>query len=111
MQIGTYKNPNTDDSATAEELAAESKTIEELMESNEVATAKLLDSHVLALRLYTTSTYDSINKPLRTDPATQPHPFAITTYFVSQGIKLLRYVFLFFFFFGLGALAVLFFRA
>eukprot|EP00729_Bicosta_minor_P032937 gene32937-biopygen1911 len=33
-----------------------------------------------------------MNNPLRTDPATQPHPLAATTYFASQGIKLLRAV-------------------
>lgn len=91
---GTYTNPpnSNGDPPTPEELAAQSKTINELMQTNQVQIAKLLRAHVLALRLYTTSTFASLNKPLRADPPTQPHPFAATTYFVSQGIKLLRSV-------------------
>ena len=33
-----------------------------------------------------------MNNPLRTDPPTRPHPLAVTTYFASEGIKLLRSV-------------------
>jgi hypothetical protein len=33
-----------------------------------------------------------MNSPLRTEPPTQPHPLAITTYYASQGIKMLRSV-------------------
>lgn len=91
---GSYSNPPSgkDASPTPGELAAQRRTIDELMQSDQVKTAKLLRAHVLALRLYTTSTFSLINNPLRTDPATQPHPLAATTYFVSQGIKLLRSV-------------------
>jgi len=73
-------------------VAARGKTIEELMETEQAKTGKLIRAHVLALRLYTTSTFASMNNPLRTDPATQPHPLAITVHYASQGIKMLRAV-------------------
>jgi hypothetical protein len=54
--------------------------------------ARLKAHHVLALRLYTTSSYSQINNPLRQDPPQRPHPFAATTYFIDKGIKMLRAV-------------------
>merc|ERR1719272_2276260 len=89
---GTYTNPPDSKGApqTPEELAAQSKTIDELMQTTEAKEAGLMRAHVLALRLYTTSTYASMNNPLRT--ATTPHPLAATTYYASQGIKMLRAV-------------------
>lgn len=77
---------------TAEELIAQSLTIDELMQTEQVKTANLQRAHVLSLRLYSTSTYASMNNPLRTTPPTKPHPLAVTTYFASEGIKLLRSV-------------------
>ena len=47
---------------------------------------------MLALRLYTTSSYPRVNDPLRSDPVQRPHPFAATTYFIDEGIKMLRAV-------------------
>lgn len=94
LLTGTYVCPDgtSSEPPSAEELAARRKTIDELMQTDQVKTARLTRAHVVALRLYTTSTYASINQPLRTSPPTKPHPFAITTYFVSEGIKLLRSV-------------------
>ena len=54
--------------------------------------AKLGRHHILALRLYTTSSYSRINDPLRADPLPRPHPFAATVYFISEAIKMLRAV-------------------
>ena len=54
--------------------------------------AKLSRHHILALRLYTTSSFCKINDPLRKDPPDRPHPFAATTFFISEGIKMLRAV-------------------
>lgn len=91
---GTYKNPPHDngDPPTEEELAAQRKTIAELLRCPESKTAHLEAHHILAVRLYTTSTYRAINAPLRGDPPITPNPFAATTYFISAGIKLLRSV-------------------
>lgn len=86
---GTYQNP-PDAEGNAD--TTPQKTIEELMQSPQVRTAKLGRHHVVALRLYTTSSFDSINKPLRADPPVQPNPFAATTYFISEAIKKLRAV-------------------
>jgi hypothetical protein len=54
--------------------------------------AKLEVYHVLALRIYTTTSYCRVNDPLRRVPPQRPHPFAATTYFIDQAIKLLRSV-------------------
>ena len=54
--------------------------------------AKLQTHHVLALRLYTTSSYCRVNDPLRCVPPLRPHPFAATTFFIDQAIKLMRAV-------------------
>ena len=68
------------------------RTLEELMAHPHAKMAKLERQHVLALRLYTTDSYSRVNDPLRQDPPERPHPFAATTYFISEGIKMLRAV-------------------
>jgi predicted transcriptional regulator len=68
------------------------KTLAALVEHPHAKTARLKRHHVLALRMYTTQSYGRINDPLRQDPPMQPHPFAATTYFISEGIKKLRAV-------------------
>eukprot|EP01048_Picozoa_sp_COSAG05_P014530 COSAG05_NODE_1656_length_4329_cov_15.816548_4_plen_233_part_00 len=68
------------------------KTLEELLQHPHAQKAKLETHHILALRLYTTSSYSCINEPLRKDPPPQPHPFAATTFWISEGIKMLRAV-------------------
>ena len=50
--------------------------------------AGLEEVHVVALRLYTSQAYSSLNEPLRRPNG--PHPFAATIAFVSEGIKRLR---------------------
>ena len=72
--------------------AGETKTLEQLMEHPHAKLAKLSRHHILALRLYTTSSFPKINDPLRKDPPDRPHPFAATTFFISEGIKMLRAV-------------------
>jgi len=47
-------------------------------------------SHVLALRLYSTAVYKSINGPLRDTKRTEPHPLAILVSFVDEGVRRLR---------------------
>jgi hypothetical protein len=66
------------------------KTLEELVEHPDAVTARLKDYHVLALRLYTTSSYTCVNNPLRTRE--RPHKFAATAHFISEAIKKLRAV-------------------
>jgi hypothetical protein len=71
---GTYANPKTPRDVLP--------SVVEVMEASpEVAIAGLQMHHVLALRLYTTSSYKSINNPMRQQPYPQlPHPFAGTLY-------------------------------
>ena len=68
------------------------KTLDELVAHPNAQVAKLKVHHVLALRLYTSSSYSVVNNPLRKDPPERPHPFAATSYFIDQGIKFLRAV-------------------
>jgi len=56
--------------------------------------AGLLTEHVVALRMYTTAAYRSINAPLRrsNEPGASPHPFPVTVAYLADGIKRLRAV-------------------
>jgi hypothetical protein len=59
--------------------------------------AGLRRHHVLALRLYTSSTYRQLNGPLRkinsaTGRGQAPHPFRFTIYVLSAALKMLRVV-------------------
>ena len=72
--------------------SGDAKTLESLLAHPHATKAKLKVHHVLGLRIYTTSSYPRINDPLRADPPQRPHPFAATTYFIDQGIKMLRAV-------------------
>ena len=67
-------------------------SIEDLVAHPHAVMAKLQAHHVVSLRLYTTSSYCRVNDPLRQVPPQRPHPFAATTFFIDQGIKLMRAV-------------------
>ncbi len=67
-------------------------SIDILLAHRSARTAKLGRHHIIALRLYTTSSYSRINDPLRADPPQRPHPFAATTLFISDAIRLFRAV-------------------
>ena len=54
--------------------------------------AELSLAHVLALRLYTTAAFMSLNTPLRNIESKEPHPFPVTIRFITEGIKQLRSV-------------------
>lgn len=47
-------------------------------------------AHVLALRLYTTAAFRSINEPLRQPARTSPHPLPITVGFLKEAINQMR---------------------
>jgi hypothetical protein len=68
------------------------KSLESLVAHPNAKMAKLKTQHVLALRIYTTSSFSCVNDPLRQDPPQRPHPFAATTHFCDQGIRMLRTV-------------------
>ena len=80
------------DADAAQKAATRCVTLDELMQTKQVKTSGIERHHVLACRLYTTSSYRIINDPLRTVPPTQPHPVAATTFFISDAIKKLRAV-------------------
>lgn len=67
---------------------SQSVTVEALLQTKQAVTAKLQWHHILALRLYTTSSYCRINNPLREDP--QNHPFPATVLFITEALKKLR---------------------
>ena len=52
----------------------------------------LSEGHVLALRLYSSAAYKSLNKPLRDQHSGLPHPFPVTIHLLAEGIKRLRTV-------------------
>ena len=91
---GTYKHPPNGDGSplTADDIRGQSMTMDELMACSNVQDAGLERHHVLALRLYTTSTFRSINNPMRQSPPTLPHPFAATLYYISDALSKLREV-------------------
>ena len=49
-------------------------------------------AHVVALRLYTTVAYTSINNPLRKTNKSQPYCFPVTLSLIAEGLKRLRTV-------------------
>jgi hypothetical protein len=64
--------------------------LEDFRMLKDAVTAQLKPQHVAALRLYTSQAYKRINDPLRNGE--KPHPFAATTYFLSEALKKLRAV-------------------
>ena len=54
--------------------------------------AGLTEAHMIALRLYTTSAFMSLNTPLRDIESKEPHPFPVTIRFIAEAIKQLRSV-------------------
>jgi hypothetical protein len=62
--------------------------LNDFLKLREAKTAKLEATHIAALRLYSSQSYKCINDPLRRGD--KPHPFAATTYFLSEGLKKLR---------------------
>lgn len=87
---GTYVNPP--DSGSGKVDSRERSCKEIMATSPAVEMAGLELHHVLALRLYTTSTYKSINNPMRQTPPELPHPFAATMYYISDALSKLREV-------------------
>jgi len=55
-------------------------------------TAKLGAAAVLAIRLYSTAAFKSLNNPLRDADRTEAHPFYATIFFLTDGIRKLRAV-------------------
>jgi len=63
-------------------------TIDQLLKHPNAKAAGLQDCHIVGIRLYTSSTFKRINDPLRAQ--TKPHPFAVTTAVIDEGLKQLR---------------------
>jgi hypothetical protein len=71
------------------------KTIEHLLLHSDAVDAKLERHHVLALRLFTTTSHVCINRPMLEGCNHQRgrrHPFAATAYWMAQGLKKLSIV-------------------
>jgi hypothetical protein len=68
----------------------EGMNLDAFMQHRHSQIAQLEKPHVLALRLYTTSSFRSINDPLRAGIV--PHPFRMTVYYLSEGLRRLRAV-------------------
>ena len=70
----------------------EGMLLEDFMLHEHSQTAHLKAAHVVAIRLYSTAAFMSLNGPLRDKSRTTPHPFASTIFFLADGIKKLRTV-------------------
>ena len=64
--------------------------LDDFLEHPSSKVAMLERVHVLALRLYTTSSYTQFNNPLR--ERTKPHPFAMSVYFLNEALTKLKAV-------------------
>ena len=64
--------------------------LEQFRQRPDAVKAELELPHIAALRIYTSNAYKRINDPLRNGE--KPHPFAATTYFLSEALKKLRVV-------------------
>ena len=71
------QNGTTEDRANLNKVltgtTGDGKTLDALMVHASTTVAGLQRYHVLALRLYTTSSYRRLNDPLRTTPPTRPN--------------------------------------
>jgi hypothetical protein len=68
------------------------EVLEDFVNHTHSQQAGLSVAHVLALRLYTTAAFVSLNTPLRDVKSTSPHPFPVTIRFITEAIKQLRSV-------------------
>ena len=66
------------------------KTLADFVNHEYSRLAQLLRPHVLALRMYTSSSYPCFNRPLR--ERKKPHPFAMAVYYLADALKKLRAV-------------------
>ena len=74
------------------ELTGEGLRLADFLNHPHARTAQLTQAHVLALRLYTTATFKSINGPLRAHDRVGPHPLAVTVHHLNEAVKQLRTV-------------------
>jgi len=75
------------------DMGRNGETLDDFVRHRFSATAKLSKAHVLALRLYTTAAFRSINNPLRdTRENRRSHPFPVTVNLIKDGISRLRAV-------------------
>ena len=68
------------------------ETFDDFVNHPSARSAGLDAGHVLALRMYTTNAYRSLNVPLRNTKRKGAHPFPVTILKLSDGIKKLRAV-------------------
>jgi hypothetical protein len=73
-------------------LFSDGKTLDQLVQHPDARQALLERHHVLALRLYTTTSHLCINGPLREEPPAKPHPFAAAAFFIAEGVRKLQAV-------------------
>lgn len=67
--------------------------LEDFVKHKHAVAAELQEAEVVALRLYTTSAFEKINKPLRDQDRIcngRPHPLPVTVMFITRGIRKLR---------------------
>ena len=83
------------------EHAGKGMKLADFVAHSDAQVAQLAEPHVVALRLYSTAAFRSLNNSLRNQPKhtlpgnkkkRESHPFAATIYYLAEGIKQLRAV-------------------
>eukprot|EP00290_Baffinella_frigidus_P055767 CAMPEP_0180373084 /NCGR_PEP_ID=MMETSP0989-20121125/21054_1 /TAXON_ID=697907 /ORGANISM="non described non described, Strain CCMP2293" /LENGTH=444 /DNA_ID=CAMNT_0022369931 /DNA_START=30 /DNA_END=1364 /DNA_ORIENTATION=+ len=72
------------------DMGHEGMTLDDFVKHPRSKLGKLGREHVLALRLYTTSSFSKFNEPLR--KREKPHPFRMTVYYLDEALRKLRAV-------------------
>jgi len=67
-------------------------TLRDFCQSAQAVSAKLDDTHVAALRIYTTAAYKELNDPLRDVAGVDAHPLPVTISFLTAAIGKLRVI-------------------
>lgn len=68
----------------------EGMTLGDFLVHEHAQIANLTRPELLAMRLYTSSSYPRFNKPMRDQ--TQPHPFGMSVYWLAEGVRKMRAV-------------------
>ena len=74
------------------DVGREPWTLDDFVQHPYSKKCNLTRAQVLALRLYTSAAFQSLNTPLRDKERTTPHKFPVTMYCIWEGLRLLRAV-------------------
>jgi len=88
LEVGSYHGGRINEGDF--DCGHEGMRLDDFMMHHHAQVAEVSRVQLLALRLYTTSSYPRFNGPLRS--GTTPHPLRMTVYHLAEGLKALRRV-------------------